>query len=41
MTSEIIIFIVYLAFMLSIGIFFFIKDRDGGEKTYLDRKSVV
>lgn len=34
MTSEIIIFIVYLAFMLSIGIFFFIKDRDGGEKTY-------
>ena len=33
-TSEIIVFIVYLAFMLGIGVFFFIKNRNGGEKTY-------
>ncbi len=32
--SEIIVFIVYLLFMLGIGVFFFIKDRNGGEKTY-------
>ena len=32
--SEIIVFIVYLAFMLSIGVYFFIKDKNGGEKTY-------
>jgi len=38
--SEIIVFVVYLAFMISIGVFFFIKDRNGGEKTYFlgDRK---
>lgn len=33
-TSEIIVFIIYLAFMLSIGVFFFFKDKNGGEKTY-------
>lgn len=32
--TEMIVFIVYLLFMLSIGIWFFIKDRNGGEKTY-------
>lgn len=32
--SEIIVFIVYLAFMLGIGIFFFVKDKNGGEKTF-------
>ena len=32
--SEIIIFALYLFFMLGIGIYFFIKDRNGGEKTY-------
>ena len=32
--SEIIVFVVYLAFMLSIGVYFFIKDKNGGEKTY-------
>ena len=32
--SEIIVFIVYLFFMLSIGVYFFIKDRNGGEKSY-------
>ena len=31
---EIIVFIVYLLFMLGIGVFFFIKDREGGEKTF-------
>ena len=32
--SELIVFIVYLAFMLSIGIFFFVKNKNGGEKSY-------
>ena len=32
--AESIVFIVYLAFMLAIGIYFFIKDKNGGEKTY-------
>lgn len=31
---EMVVFIVYLIFMLGIGIWFFIKDRNGGEKTY-------
>lgn len=31
---ETVIFIAYLVFMLSIGVWFFIKDRNGGEKTY-------
>ena len=32
--SESIIFVVYLLFMLGIGVFFFFRDRNGGEKTY-------
>lgn len=31
---EMIVFVVYLIFMLAIGVWFFIKDRNGGEKTY-------
>ncbi len=31
---EMIVFIVYLVFMLSIGVWFFFKNRGGGEKTY-------
>ena len=33
-TSEIVVFIIYLVFMLGVGVFFFVKDRNGGEKTY-------
>lgn len=33
-TLEIIVFIIYLVFMLSIGVYFFFKSKDGGEKTY-------
>lgn len=29
-----IVFIIYLLFMIGIGVFFFIKDRNGGEKSY-------
>ncbi len=38
--SEIVVFVIYLMFMLGIGVYFFIKDRNGGEKTYFlgDRK---
>ena len=32
--TESVIFIIYLAFMLGIGIYFFVRDRNGGEKTY-------
>lgn len=32
--SEIIVFIVYLLFMLGIGVFFFIRNKDGGDKSY-------
>ena len=32
--SEVIVFVIYLAFMLGIGVWFFIKTKDGGEKTY-------
>lgn len=32
--SEIIVFIVYLIFMLSIGVYFFFKGKNGGEKGY-------
>ena len=31
---ELIVFCVYLAFMLGIGIFFFVRSKGGGEKTY-------
>ena len=38
--SEITVFVIYLIAMLSIGIYFFFRDRNGGEKTYFlgDRK---
>ena len=38
--SEVTVFIVYLVCMLAIGVYFFIRDRNGGEKTYFlgDRK---
>ena len=32
--SELFVFILYLAFMLGIGIYFFARGRDGGEKDY-------
>ncbi len=32
--TELIVFLVYLVFMLGIGVYFFIKTRHGGEKTY-------
>ena len=32
--SEIIVFIIYLAFMLGIGVLFFVRNKNGGEKTY-------
>lgn len=32
--TEIAVFVIYLVFMLSIGVYFFIKSRNGGEKTY-------
>ena len=37
---EVIVFILYLLCMLSIGVFFFVRDRKGGEKTFFlgDRK---
>lgn len=31
---EVAVFVLYLIFMLGIGIWFFMKDKDGGEKTY-------
>ena len=37
---EPVVFALYLLFMLGIGVYFFIRDRNGGEKTYFlgDRK---
>ena len=32
--AESLVFVIYLAFMLAIGIFFFLKDKNGGEKSY-------
>ena len=32
--SEIVVFIVYLLFMIGIGVFFFFKNKNGGEKSY-------
>lgn len=32
--SEVIIFIIYLVFMLGIGVYFFMRSRGGGEKEY-------
>ena len=31
---ESVVFLVYLAFMLGIGVYFFVKSKDGGEKDY-------
>ena len=38
--SEVTVFIIYLLCMLTIGVYFFFRDRNGGEKTYFlgDRK---
>lgn len=33
-TAELIVFIIYLVFMLGIGVYFFLKSKDGGEKGY-------
>jgi sodium/proline symporter len=32
--SEVVVFVLYLVFMLSIGVWFFVKDKDGGDKGY-------
>lgn len=34
MNVEIIVFVIYLLFMLGIGVFFFLRSKDGGDKTY-------
>ena len=34
MNAELIVFIVYLLFMVGIGVYFFLKSRDAGEKGY-------
>ncbi len=34
MTTEAIVFIVYLVFMIGIGIYFFLKQKGGNDKTY-------
>ena len=34
MNAELIVFILYLLFMLGIGVYFFIKGRGTGEKEY-------
>ena len=33
-TSEIVVFIIYLAFMIGIGLYFFLKSKGAGEKEY-------
>lgn len=33
-TTELVVFIIYLVFMLGIGIFFFVKSKNNGEKDY-------
>ena len=32
--SEVVVFVIYLAFMLGIGVFFFFRSKNGGEKDY-------
>ena len=32
--AELIVFLVYLVFMVGIGVYFFVKSKDGGEKSY-------
>ena len=33
-SAEIVVFVIYLAFMLGIGVYFFLRSRGGGEKDY-------
>ena len=33
-TAELVVFIIYLAFMIGIGLFFFLRSRNAGEKEY-------
>lgn len=32
--SEVIVFVIYLLFMLGIGVYFFVRSKDGGDKDY-------
>ena len=32
--SEVVVFVIYLCFMLGVGVYFFVRSRDGGDKTY-------
>ena len=32
--AELLVFVVYLVFMVGIGVYFFLKSKDGGEKSY-------
>ena len=34
LNAETIVFIVYLLFMICIGVFFFLRSKGGGDKTY-------
>ena len=34
MNTELLVFVVYLLFMVGIGVYFFLKSKDGGEKGY-------
>ena len=34
MNAELLVFVVYLVFMVGIGVYFFLKSKDGGEKGY-------
>ena len=33
-TAEVIVFVIYLIFMIAIGVFFFLKSKTGGEKSF-------
>ena len=33
-TTELVVFIIYLVCMIGIGVFFFLRSRNGGEKEY-------
>ena len=32
--SEVVVFVIYLCFMLGIGVYFFVRSKDGGDKAY-------
>ena len=34
MNAELLVFVVYLVFMVGVGVYFFLKSKDGGEKGY-------